>query len=120
MRKGFTLVELLVVLVIVGLLIAVIIPNTLRAIYQARSKNCAANIRSIDAACQMYYSENGTWPTALTQLQPYFPDDDGDSQGDLPTCPFGVAYSLTGDSTNGYRCDRTGHFSAGNWPERHD
>jgi type II secretory pathway pseudopilin PulG len=112
---------LLVVIVVIGILVALILPNTLRAIKQANTRECASNIRSIDSAIQMYYTEKKTWPTAITDLQPYFPDEDGNGKGDVPVCSFGVDYALTTDeATAGVKTDRTSHFSADNWPHTHD
>lgn len=121
MKKAFTLVELLVVLVIIGILVAIILPNTLKAIRQGNTKQCASNIRSIDTTAQMCYSEKRDWSgcDTLDELKPYFPDDDGDGEGDLPTCPFGVSYALTGNSSDGYKADRSAHFDTGDWPDVH-
>lgn len=113
-KTGFSLVELLVVLVIVGILVALILPNTLNAIKQANTKECASNIRSIDTATQMYYTENRAWPADVAALASVFPDNT------TPVCPFSVAYALVGDAANGYKCDKTGHFAAGNWPNTHE
>ena len=112
--KGLTLVELLVVIVIIGILVAIILPNTLMAIRQTNAKKCASNIRSIDTAIQMYYTENGEWPDTMDQLEPLFPDEDQDGAGDLPECPFKVPYTLEYDEvTGGVRTNRIGHFSRG-------
>ncbi len=119
-KKGFFLVELLLVVVIIGILIALILPNALRAIKQANTKECASNLRTIDTAIQMYYTETRAWPADMAALAPYFPDDDGDGTTDTPVCPFGVAYSIAGAGTDAAKGDRSGHFSAGNWPDVHD
>ena len=136
MRKAFTLVELLVVIVIIGILVAIILPNTLRAIKQANTKKCAANIRTIDTAAQMCYAEHRNWDAcdSMEELRPYFPDEDGDGQGDCPQCPFAgdaddpndcddyelEPYDSDGDGNpDAYRCSREGHFTPEGWPTQH-
>ncbi|MDP8265426.1 MAG: prepilin-type N-terminal cleavage/methylation domain-containing protein [Candidatus Aceula meridiana] len=113
-RKGFTLVEILFVVVIVGILVAILVPNALKAVAAANTKACAGNIRSIDAAFVACYADTRDWASC---------DDiaalvTGGYLEDTPVCPIGVDYAA--DSTNGRRCARTGHFSAGNFPHTHD
>jgi len=49
-RKGFTLVELLVVIVIIALLVSILMPSLSRAKAQARAKQCAANLHNMHVA----------------------------------------------------------------------
>lgn len=111
--KGFTLVELLVVLVIIGILVALILPNALRAISQANVKECASNVRAINTAIQMFYTANRPlWPVTgaiPANLLPFF------QGGVAPVCPFGgVAYVLRLDASdpNGVAIDCTPHAHA--------
>ena len=125
MRKAFTLVELLVVLIILGVLTSLILPNALRAIQQANVRVCATNIRNVDTACQMCFSETRRWVDCDTmqEVRAFFPDEDGDGVGDTPICPLtNGTYAVVQDAASGgYRADRTGHFSAaGSWPDSHD
>ncbi len=77
-NKGFTLVELLVVVLIIGILVAIAIPVYNKAQLGAAQKAHDANLRTIDAAIMMYYAENGEYPkevggevTAKTVLVEY-------------------------------------------------
>jgi len=125
--KGFTLVELMVVLVIIGIIIALVVPNTIRAIRVANTKECANNIRALDTAIQMFYTESGDWPTTYPDdLVDYMPDANGDgdvTSDDIPTCPItGANYKFLQDGDgNNSSIDRTDHFDdPGPFPDVHN
>ena len=60
MRRGFTLVELLVVIGVIALLIAILLPTLSRSRQAARATVCAAQLKQLSAGLLLYANENGS------------------------------------------------------------
>lgn len=67
-KKGFTLVEIMIVVVIIGLLAAMAIPAFQKVRTASQDKAVLNNMRQIAAAADQYYLENGVTTVALTNL----------------------------------------------------
>lgn len=63
-QKGFTLIELMVVLVIIGVLGALIVPNVMGRADDARVGAAKSDIKSLQQALRLYKLDNQTYPTA--------------------------------------------------------
>ena len=65
--KGFTLVELLIVIIIIGILAGMMMLSTGGATAKAEATKILADMRNIKAAAIMYYADNGEWPVTATK-----------------------------------------------------
>lgn len=61
-EKGFTLIELMVVVLIIGILVAIAIPVFSNAAANAKTQACKANLRTIDGAISQYQANEGGLP----------------------------------------------------------
>lgn len=71
-RKGFTLIEVLVVISIIGILSAIIYANFGEARVEAKNKAFKSELKEVQLALEVYKSQNGKYPTALADLVPDF------------------------------------------------
>ena len=63
-KEGFTLIELMIVILIISILVAIAIPVYLAAKSNAQKRTCQANLRTIDGAINTYLGENEVYPIA--------------------------------------------------------
>ncbi|HBV97077.1 MAG TPA: prepilin-type cleavage/methylation domain-containing protein [Desulfotomaculum sp.] len=92
-QKGFTLVELMVVVVIIGVLVAIAVPVYNNVTGNANRNAVAANLRTIDGAISQHQTVNsGTAPTSTNLTGGYLQA--------WPTTPTGATYSVTGSGTS--------------------
>src|SRR3954470_6124148 len=105
-QRGFTLIELMIVVTIFGMLLGLALPNLIKARVRARQQLCIENLSQIESAKQIWGVENakkdGDVPAQTELIGPslYMKLD--------PVCPAGGTYSLNGIGFNA-TCTIGGH-----------
>lgn len=108
--RGFSLVELVVVIMILGILAAIAVPNFIKTSKKSSTSAAARQLRVIDDALNRYYFENQTWPPSSTtgtvpkQLLTYI--DDSSFSG--PTFLGGTAAWVYSEPKNYGKLEVTG------------
>ena len=69
-QKGFSLIELLIVVAIILIIAAIAIPNLLRARISANEASAVSSLRTMNTACITYNSTYGQYPADLSNLAP--------------------------------------------------
>ena len=89
-EKGFTLIELMVVVVIIGIIVGIALPQFTVAHEKARKQRAKAEIKNFKTVAMVIYAEDGTYPTGT--------DFSGMSDYNIPSTPkdpWGGSYSYS-------------------------
>src|ERR1700729_2981173 len=68
-ERGFTLIEIMVVVIIIGLLAAVIVPTVINKVDDARISKAKTDIQALETALTMFRLDNSKYPTTDQGLQ---------------------------------------------------
>lgn len=85
---GFTIIELMIVVTILGLLATISIPNVVRARKRSAAAVCIGNMRAIDTAVQELKIERPALPVVEDNIAVFI----GRGNGHMPACPAGGIY----------------------------
>ena len=93
--KGFTLVEIMIVVAIIGLLVAIALPNFMKARRKSVIRSAQASLKQIEGAREQYLLDAGTNADTITTIEAAVVHE---YIKVWPTCPSGGAFGW--DSTN--------------------
>lgn len=108
-QRGFTLIEIMVVLVIMGVLAALIVPNLMGRPDQARATAARQDVGAVMQALKLYRLDNGEYPSASQGLRALVekptagkvPSNWRSYLERLPSDPWGKPYQYLNPGTNG-------------------
>ena len=99
-RKGFTLVEIMIVVAIIGILIAIAVPGFVKARTESRRRSCQENLTKIDGAKDQWALENHKTTGDAPTIDDLYAADGSGFMKSSPTCPTdNAAYTLNNVGT---------------------
>lgn len=106
-QRGFTLIEIMIVVAIIGMLMMIAVPNVVKARKSSQANACMANMKNIDSTIELYKMEQRSNPADLNALVSagYFKQ--------VPACPAGGTYTMPADENSGVTCSIAEHNQVG-------
>ncbi len=106
-KAGFTLVEIMIVVLIIGILLAIAIPNFVAARESSRAKACIGNLKQIDSATQQFCMDKKLDATKYLATPPVIATDLVGANAYIratPACPSSGTYAVAADITKSPTC----------------
>ncbi len=103
-KRGFTLIEIMIVVLIIGILMAIAVPNFVKARTQSRQNSCIASLKQVDAAKEQWAMDN----RKNTGDTPVWGDLTPTYVRTQPVCPAGGTYTINAIGTLPV-CNQAGH-----------
>jgi type II secretion system protein G len=123
-ERGFTLIEIMIVVAIIGVLAAIAIPMFMAEARKAKTTEAVVNLQKLARNATTYFAENGTFPQGTAAVQPG-PDGDACKQSDKLHATLGnwstdpiwreLEYNIAGKTKFSYHFESTSAKSAKAW-----
>ncbi|RHW41304.1 prepilin-type N-terminal cleavage/methylation domain-containing protein [Neobacillus notoginsengisoli] len=102
-EKGFTLIEMMVVMLVISVLLVITIPNVTKHNENINKKGCGAYKKMVEAQVQAYEMDLGKYPTSITELvqAEYLPKNAGGCPGGNTKIVIGPGGTVTEEAISG-------------------
>ena len=101
MKKGFTLVEIMIVVAIIAILAAIAIPNFVKYRKESQQATCEQTRAQIVTAAENWGSKTANASATTVDLTTLAPTDGSGYFKNVPKCPSGGTYTITKNQTSG-------------------
>ncbi len=113
-QRAFTLIEILIVVVILGILAAIVIPQFTSASDDAAQSSAKSHLQTVRAQIQLYKFENGGFPATIDLLVPNYLQQD--PEDDVSIGDYTFTYTYVADPESGtFMCDQHDTEEEGIW-----
>jgi len=101
-NRGFTLIEIMIVVLIIGILLAIAVPNFVKARESSRARSCVANLKQIDSGKEQYAMDAKLAGTAAVTMADLVNTTTPANSyiKSTPTCPSSGTYTVGNLGTN--------------------
>lgn len=99
-EKGFTLLEVMLVVIIIGIIAIIALPRLLVTKTRAEEESCDSNLQAIRTQLECYQWDNGTYPLGDGDIGFFLDDDDGDTYAEYWPETSTVSAHCPADTSN--------------------